>query len=1040
MCVVPSDNNKAHLCIHITELLWLYTTQSPPDLIRTEKLREWLAKPMDILFINGLPFIVALLLAIPPLREALPKLAQTIITSGSMALLFVSLVGFFPYVDGDQVVQRTVEWMPELGVNLTYYLDGLALLFALVISGIGSIIFFYAGYYFEDKDEQARFNTNLMVFAGAMLGLVTSSNIITLFIMWELTSITSFLLISFKGYKEEKARYGGLQALIITGGGGLALFAGLLLLGLISGEQLGLGGITFEMSEILTAEGVTDHPWYEATALLIFLGCFTKSAQFPFHFWLPGGMSAPTPASAFLHSATMVKAGIYLLLRLYPVMANVDLWTNLVTGVGLVTMTMGAIISVTQRDLKGLLAYSTVSKLGAIVALIGLPDEIGLKAALVSILAHAFYKAALFLTVGTVDHAIGTRVIDKLGGLYKKMPLTTGVAVISGLSMAGLPFFFGFVAKEVLIAGTMDIETDWFLVATGMVAVASAFTAAAAAILMWDVYFRKPDHDVHIHHEMPKEIDYGPGVLAAGSLTFGFLLDPLIIPLLDSALKKEFELYLFPGFITEFFISLGAIAAGLVIFATRGVWLKLPDFPISGAWVYDRTLDSINWIGDQTLRIQSGRVRYYLAAILGSLAAFILGSGLLVDLTVGEDLGQRMIDSINTTDTFLLEVMLLILIIGSAFGSVISRRHLIATLALGVMGYGVAGIFLVRQAPDVALVQFLVETLATVMVIILISRTSAVQRRKVMERLFRAGDGSTSRLGIYRDVAIASVIGFLVFVFAATALANRPDRASIAQYHLDNAEPEIGVTDVVSGILTDFRGMDTLIEIIVVAMAALGILSLLSLNRSQERGKQDARATAELARAEIIFMSTPLTRMLASFILPFAIYMAITQALYGSYAPGDGFTGGVTAGLGVAAWFIVFGYNIARERLDFLANSYRILSIGFMVTLINASWPILIGDAFMSYHKLDGVELAGLSLSTTLVFEIGIALTIFGAVGLMLETIAHPSEVALRNRGAATDLYNEPGVEPEHATDAAPADANGNLKETVEEDAEAEKQ
>lgn len=992
---------------------------------------------MDILFINGLPFIVALLLAIPPLREALPKTAQTIITSGAMALLFVSLIGFFPYVDGDQVVKRTVEWMPEIGINLTYYLDGLALLFALVVSGIGSVIFFYAGYYFEDKDEQARFNMILMVFAGAMLGLVTSSNIITLFIMWELTSITSFLLISFKGYKEEKARYGGLQALIITGGGGLALFAGLLLLGIISGELLGLGGITFELSEILTAEGVTSHPWYEATALLIFLGCFTKSAQFPFHFWLPGGMSAPTPASAFLHSATMVKAGIYLLLRLYPVMANVDLWTNMVTGVGLVTMTMAAIFSVTQRDLKGLLAYSTVSKLGAIVALIGLPDDIGLKAALVGILAHALYKAALFLTVGTVDHTIGTRIVDKLGGVYKLLPLTTAVAVISALSMAGLPFFFGFVAKEVLIAGMMDSE--WMTLATAMVAVASAFTAAAAGILMWDVYFRKPNYDVHIHHPMPAPIDYGPGVLAAGSLTFGFLLNPLIIPLLDAALKKEFELYLFPGFITEFFISIGAIAAGVVIFATRSIWLKWPEFPLSGAWVYDRALDSLNWIGDQTLRIQSGRVRYYLVAILGSLAAFILGSGLLVDLTAGEDLGQRLLDNIGTTDTFLLEVMLLILIIGSAFGSVISRRHLIATLALGVMGYGVAGIFLVRLAPDVALVQFLVETLATVLVIILISRTSALQRRKVMERLFRAGDGSTSRFGIYRDVAIASVIGFLVFVFAATALANRPDRSSIAQYHLDNANAEIGVTDVVSGILTDFRGMDTLIEIIVVAMASLGILSLLSLNRSQERSKKDARATSEMARAEIIFMSTPLTRMLASFILPFAIYMAITQALYGSYAPGDGFTGGVTAGLGVAAWYIVFGYNITRDRLDFLANSYRTLAIGFVVTLLNAGWPLLIGDAFMSFHKLEGVEIAGLTPSTTLVFEIGIALTIFGAVGLMLETIAHPSEVALRNRGAATNIYANGNLQTDDVTAADDYDEQAAREEDVQ-DVEAEKQ
>lgn len=957
---------------------------------------------MDFFFINSLPFIVALLLAIPPLRRATPKVVQSAVATGSMALLFVSLLGYFEYVEGNRAIKRSVEWMPELGVNFDYYLDGLSLLFALVVSGIGTAIFWYSGSYFEDKEEQGRFNTILLIFTGAMLGLVLSDNIITLFIMWELTSVTSFLLISFKGAKDEGARFGGLQALIITGGGGLALFAGLLLLSLAAGDSLG-STFTPELSSILKVSNLTAHPWYEAFMILLFLGCFTKSAQFPFHFWLPGGMSAPTPASAFLHSATMVKAGIYLLLRLYPALGGHDLWTTTVTLVGLVTMTGGAVLSVKQRDLKGLLAYSTVSKLGAIVAMIGLPDSIGLKAALVGIMAHALYKAALFLTVGTVDHTTGTRNIDELGGLARKLPITAMIAIISALSMAGIPFFFGFLAKEVLLAAALDSE--WVLLVTGAVAIASVFTATAAYILIWDVYFRKPKHEVHIHHAMPPMIDAGPGVLAFGSLTFGFLLSPLIIPILDASLKKEFDLYLFHGINTEFMISMGIIAAGLAVFSVRGMWLEWPDLPLSGTAVYQWLLRQLDRIGDLVLKLQSGRVRYYLAAILGTIGAVLLFSGVLFDLTRGENLAERMVDNLGASDSVALEMILLLLVIGSAVGSIISRRHLIAALALSVMGYGVAGLFLVRQAPDVAFVQFMVETLATVLVIIIIGRSSAEHRIKAMQRVFRAGDDSDSRIGIYRDIAIAGVIGFFVFIFAATALANRPDRSSIAQWHLDNAANEVKVDDIVSAILTDFRGMDTLIEIGVFAVASLGILSLLALSREQEKASsEDKTSTRELAAIVQVraYLSTPFTRLLATFILPFAMYMAITQTFYGSYSPGDGFTGGVTAGLGIAAWYIVFGYARVKESLKWL-HPVRVLVIGFALTIINAAWPLFIGDAFMSFHKLEGFEIAGLSLSTTLVFEIGIALTVFGSVGVMLEAIAHPTEVETLNYGAALD-------------------------------------
>ena len=834
-----------------------------------------------------------------------------------------------------------------------------------------------------------------------MLGLVLSNNIVLLFIMWELTSVTSFILISFKGVKSEAARLGGLQALIITGGGGLALFAGLVLLSLATGDINGTG-FSPELTTILKTKDLTHHAWFPAIAILIFLGSFTKSAQFPFHFWLPGGMSAPTPASAFLHSATMVKAGIYLLLRLYPVLGKDDLWTYTVTIVGVTTMTIAAILSVKQRDLKGLLAYSTVSKLGAIVALIGLPDYIGIKAALVGIMAHALYKAALFLTVGTVDHATGTRVIDDLGGIARKMPFTAAIAVISSLSMAGVPFFMGFLAKETLLAAAL--HSPWVAAITGAVVVASTFTATAAYIMIWDVYFRKPEHDVHIHHPMHPAIDIGPGLLALGSLSLGFLLEPLIIPILEASITKEFELYLFHGVNTEFIISMGIIIAGFGLFMIRNSWLKLPDFPLSGAAVYRGTLGLLDDLGDIALRFQSGRVRFYLASILGVVGTVLIASGILVDLTRGEDLFQKLFDDFELTDVAALEIMLLVMVIGSAIGSIVSKRHLIAVLALSVMGYGVAGLFLVRLAPDVAFVQFMVETLSTVLVIVIIGRSSAAQRLKVMQRLFSTGEASgNTKLGLYRDILIAGVIGFAVFIFTATALVNRPERSSIAEWYLDHAAKEVKVDDIVSGVLTDFRGMDTLIEIGVFSVAGMGILSLLSMSREQEKANsEDKTATVELSAIQVKqnIISTPFTRLMATFILPFALYMAITQTLYGSYGPGDGFTGGVTAGLGVAAWYMVFGFERTMNTLKWL-HPIRLLVIGFSMTIINASWPLLFGEAFLSFHKWEAFEIAGLSLSTTLVFEIGIALTVFGSVSVMLAAIAHPTEVETLNQGVA---------------------------------------
>jgi len=966
---------------------------------------------MELLFwLNVIPFIMAGVLATPIAREWLPKIIQTWTTSLFMAGIFVALLSQFPDVEDNGYILQTAEWMPELGLSFSFYLDGLSLLFGLVVSGIGAAIFLYAGYYFEDQAEQSRFNMLLMAFTGAMLGLVLSGNVLTMFIMWELTSITSFLLIGFKGSKYESARQGASRALVITGGGGLALIAGSLLMAVAAGQINGTGFST-EWIDILNTPDLANHDWYIGFTVLLMLGAFTKSAQFPFHFWLPGAMDAPTPASAFLHSATMVKAGIYLLARLYPALGTTDFWSTSLLTIGLLTMTLGAVFSVRQRDLKGLLAYTTISKLGAIVALIGVPDSQGLKAAFVGIVAHALYKSVLFLMVGSIDHSTGTRDLDKLGGLWKYMPFTGVLVIISAVSMAGVPPLMGFVSKETLIAAMLNYAPSAEL-ATGAVIISAIFTVVAAVILIWDVFFGESRSEIHFHAS-PPPINAGPTVIALVTLSLGFLLDPILIPLLEVAVPKEFDLYLFPGFNTEFMLSMFAIGAGLALAAVRKTLIAMPDLiPFNGFQIYNRFIAGLQAIADGVLTTQGGKLRYYLITILGVVFTIIIASGLLADVASSETLLPES-DFISTTSD-VLDLILLAVTIASAIGAIVFKRHLYAALSLGLMGYAIAGIFFVEQAPDVALVQFMIETLATVLVIIVLSRTNNIKAREASEKVFASNTG----YGVYRDIAIATMAGIIVGTFALIAVANRPqpddasdstERTTIAEWHIENAGTQLEIPDIVAAILTDFRGMDTLIEIGVFGMAALGILALISLNRDKPKldsltddGFVEEKHTVK--RPSIL--NTPFTRLVVVIVLPVSLMISTVHLLYGAGAPGDGFTAGVVAGLGVSAWYIVFGYEKVKRYLWWYRPT-RFLSAGLLLAVLNGMLPIIIDDgAFMGFVKLD-FDPAGLKFATTTVFEIGIALSVFGAVGAMLEAIAHPGDVAELEDAGDYDADNE---------------------------------
>lgn len=907
-----------------------------------------------------------------------------------MVMLFALALGQLPAVGDQGMTVFSVAWVPSLGLNLTLYADGLALLFVLLVTGIGAAVMLYGGYYFahEDKAEAARFLALMMAFSGSMLALVLAGNVFTLFIAWEATSIISFLLIGFKGKKDESARAGASQALVITAGGGLALLVGLLLVSAATGSS--------EFNQILTSgDLLREHPWYTGIAILLMLGAFSKSAQFPLHFWLPGAMSAPTPASSFLHSATMVKAGIYLLARFSPVLGDTSLWVTALVGVGLTTLAIGALFALVQRDLKAALAYSTISQLGALVALIGLPEAHGIKAAMLGIIAHALYKCALFLVAGGVDHATGTRLIERLGGLWQRMGGFAAVSALACLSMAGVPPLLGFVAKETLLEAM--IEQPILLAIT---VISAALTVAMALILFWDV-FMGTLRDAHIRehfHANPRLLVGGPGILAAASLIMGIGIEPLLSPPVSAAAGKPISLYLLPAEVNlALLLSIGALAGGAVIFATRQTWRSWTVTPfISGERVYRALLGLVEKAGDMVLTTQNGKIRSYLRVILATVAV------LLLLIIPGEISSLNRLTFSVSGASDVLKGLLLLMALSAALASVLFRQHLLAVLALGVSGYTIGGIFLLEPAPDVALVQFLVETLATVLLILVLVRTSEKERKEAMERVWHQ-----SRTGLVRDIAISVTIGLGVTVFALAAVSHRPTPNPISNWYLANALPEVGVNDVVGSIVTDFRGMDTIIEIAVFGMAALGVLSVLTrqspgrvvrvnLFRRMapvEEVSAPVETAKEVQRANVLNpRDNPIMRTVASLVPPFAIMLALAQIFYGGSAPGDGFTAGVISGLAIALSYIVFGYEETKRRLRWL-HPAPLIGAGLTLALANAIFPLLLGEAFLAHLSVYGVSFAGIHLASTTVFEIAIWLTVLGGVSTIMDSLSHPEEV-----------------------------------------------
>lgn len=725
--------------------------------------------------------------------------------------LAIYLGGLVERIAGGDVLRFGSAWMPSLGIAFSFRLDGLSLLFSLLISGIGFLILVYTGAYLGRHPHLGRFYAYMLLFMASMLGVVLADNLITLFVFWELTSLSSYLLIGFD-HERDGARHGALQALLVTGGGGLALLAGFLLLGQVAGA--------LELSELLErGEVVRQHALYLPILLLICAGAFTKSAQFPFHFWLPGAMVAPTPASAYLHSATMVKGGVYLLARLHPVLAGTDAWFLLVTTVGAVTMLVGAYLALQHTDLKRILAYTTVSGLGILMFLLGLGTSLAVQAAVVFLMAHALYKGALFMVAGAVDHETGTRNVERLGGLWRAMPITASAAVLAGLSLAGFGPLLSFIGKEAALAAAWE-SRNWYLTEPALVITAALLTTAAI-IVSWRVFFGQQRATPKQPHEAPLGLWLGPLALAATGLATGFfpnLVAGVITPAIAAVRNwphpypEKVALYLWHGFNAALLFSVISVALGVTVYLYRKVlrgWTVNVHFlsqhgPAAG---YDWLLKGLFVLAErQTRFLQSGYLRYYLIVVLATVVAL-----------VGYSLFQRVewVEELTWTEPHYYVAGLAALIIMAAIATARTQNRLAAVAFLGVVGNGMALLFVVYGAPDLAMTQFLIEALTVVLFVLVLYRLPR----------FHSFSSPATRL---RDVAIASIVGLLVTILVLSVL-HTPQQEPISQYFAAHSYPVAHGRNVVNVILVDFRALDTLGEITVLAVASVGIYALLKL-------------------------------------------------------------------------------------------------------------------------------------------------------------------------------------------------------------------
>ncbi|MCA0756355.1 Na+/H+ antiporter subunit A [Paenibacillus sp. N4] len=907
-------------------------------------------------------------------------------------LIFAYVMGKLQLVQEGDPIQASIPWIASLGISFTVYLDGLSMLFALLISGIGFLVVLYSIYYLDrNKEAVGTFYAYLMLFMGAMLGVVLSDNMIVLYGFWELTSISSFLLIAF-WFKREKSKYGALKSMLITVFGGLAMLGGFVLLYVMTG--------TFSIREIIgNVSAITEHALFVPAMLLVLLGAFTKSAQFPFHIWLPDAMEAPTPVSAYLHSATMVKAGLYLVARLSPVFAGAAGWFWLVSAVGILTLIYGSYRAMKQTDLKAMLAFSTISQLGLIMSLFGLGSAASVyagsteslfyvKATMAGIfhmINHAVFKGALFMVVGIVDHETGTRDIRRLGGLMSVMPVTFSIALVGAFSMAGLPPFNGFLSKEMFFTAALNImemdvlRMDVFGILFPVIAwVASIFTFIYSMVLVFRTFTGPKTFDKleKKPHEAPIGMLLPPLVLGSLAVVFGLfpnlvaytLIEPALAAIHPSVLLpgQQFDasIHFWHGWTTEIFMTIGVICAGTVLYRLHRR-VKLLHQPLFSAVSLNRTYDGgISFLNLGSKRItdcyMTGSIRHYLIYIF----MFLIIS---VAVTMGRVSGIRF-DFAGFAPMSLYEAVVIFALTVSVIAVPFARTRMMAVILTGTAGYMVTLFFVIFRAPDLALTQMIVETVSVTLFLLCFYHLPKLKK-----------EAETLRFRL-PNLIIALGVGMIMTLVALAANSSRSFE-SISDFFVKESYNLAGGKNIVNVILVDFRGFDTMLEIVVLGIASYGIYALIRLNLDGDEKSATAPGYWESGsklpingiRSNDVILRT-ISKAVIFIILTFSLYLFFS----GHHEPGGGFIGGLMMAAAFVLLAMAFGIRTVREVVP--VDFRKVSAFGILIALLTGIGSFWFDAPFLShtfgYHDL---PLLGHSeLATAMLFDLGVYLTIVG--------------------------------------------------------------
>ncbi|MEZ5654058.1 MAG: monovalent cation/H+ antiporter subunit A [Burkholderiaceae bacterium] len=908
--------------------------------------------------------------------RALGRAPAMVAVSLAVGCALVLLLAQGDIVMAGGIREWTLPWIPSLGIDIDLRLDGLAFLFCFLILAIGILIVIYAYYYLHDHDPLDKFYITLMVFMMAMLGIALSDNLATLVIFWELTSLSSFFLIGYWN-RNADSRRSARVALFVTGGGGLALMAGAVLLAHI--------GDSYRISELaLRAGQIVDDPRYGWALVLILLGAFTKSAQYPFHFWLPAAMAAPTPVSAYLHSATMVKAGLLLVAKLSPVIGGTDLFTGLVSGFGLLTLVAAAFTAMFKHDLKGLLAYSTISHLGIIMFLLGLSKPLAAVAAVFHIMNHASFKAALFMSAGIIDHEAGTRDARRLGGLWRFMPVTMVLATLAAAAMAGIPPFNGFISKEMFFEQALEIESLPWLgeIAPLAVVLGGAFSVAYSVRYIHDTFFNGEPRDVPGHpHDPPAGMRLPVVLLVIVCILVGLMPALIAQPLVRQtaiaisgpfATVPEFHLSLWHGLNWPLLMSAIAVGGGVAIYASLQQRFKLHslnDDIVSARRVFERMIQ--NLIG-RAVRATAAIDKGSLQRSLGLIIVFLLlGPLLVLKFGAGSDSpilpGDR-----PTMPADLASVAVWITAVLGSLATIWWRRdHVKMIIAMAVVGFCTVLGFVRFSAPDLALTQFSVEVVSTVLLFMglaLLPLTNAQRTERPVRRFWHSVVSVFAGLGV----------GWLCYA------AMTRDRDSLAWYYLERSYTEGGGHNIVNVILVDFRGFDTQGEITVLGIAALGVFALLD-------GIRLARREIDPARPWVREVTPLMLRVVAGWMLPLALMVGLYVFLRGHNAPGGGFIAGLIVSVALLIQYIAFGVRDVDAKLPIRYD--RLAGVGLLIAAATGLGSFLLGYPFLTSYAAHPVVpvLGEIGLATAALFDLGVFLLVIGATLLTVLTLSRVS-------------------------------------------------